>query len=309
MLSALTLSFFGVRPDSPAWAWGNQGHEIVAVIAADNLSPAAREHVAKILGASSNVDSLEKAMAAASIRPDTEFREEDRSTAPWHFIDICLQDRRTDVPARCPGGACVTAKIDEFANRLKQGDCDKWGGADDLAFVIHFVGDIHQPLHTATDADLGGNCIAVESHPRARNLHAAWDTAVVYRLEDSVDSGSPAATAHKLEQLYANQKDADSWKPGGADDIAWESNQVARSQIYEALGIPVEPCQPDVHSCAYAPQGPVDLDSSYMNKAARTAGQQLAKAGFRLASLLNGIWPSGSLGLNCAPGGLTATGR
>jgi hypothetical protein len=90
-------------------------------------------------------------------------------------------------------------------------------------------------LHTATDADKGGNCIAVESHPYARNLHAAWDTAVVYRLEDSVDSGNPDATAHKLEQLYASQKDADSWKPGGTDDIAWESNELARAQIYQAL--------------------------------------------------------------------------
>ncbi len=64
-------------------------------------------------------------MAAASVRPDTEFREEDRSTAPWHYIDICLQDRRTDLPARCPGGVCLTAKTDEYANRLKQGNCDK----------------------------------------------------------------------------------------------------------------------------------------------------------------------------------------
>src|SRR5207253_10242695 len=102
------------------------------------------------------------------------------------------------------------------------------------------VGDIHQPLHAATDEDKGGNCIAVESHPYARNLHAAWDTAVVYRLEDSVDSGSPDTTAHKLEQQYARQKDADSWKPGGTDDIAWKSNQLARAQIYQALRIPVE---------------------------------------------------------------------
>jgi len=80
---------------------------------------------------------------------------------------------------------------------------------------------------------------AVESHPHARNLHAAWDTAVVYRLDNSMDSGSPDTTAHKLEQLYASQKDADSWRPGGTDDIAWESNQLARAQIYQALGIPI----------------------------------------------------------------------
>ncbi len=125
---------------------------------------------------------------------------------------------------------------------------------------------------------------------------------MVYRLEDSVDSGSPTATARKLEQIYANQKDADSWKPGGTDDIAWESNQLARTEVYKALGIPVEPCQPDVDSCANAPQGTLDLDSAYMSKVATIAGQQLAKAGFRLASLLNDIWPSGSLTPNCASG-------
>jgi len=104
-----------------------------------------------------------------------------------------------------------------------------------------------------------------------------------------VDSGNPDATAHKLEQLYASQKDADSWRPGGTDDIAWESNQLARAQIYQALRIPVEPCEPSVNSCAHAPGGPVELDDAYMSKAATIAGQQLVKAEFRLASLLNSI--------------------
>jgi hypothetical protein len=63
-------------------AWGNQGHEIVAIIAPDNLSPAARGQVAGMLAVASDTGSVEKAMAAASVRPDTEFREEDRATAP-----------------------------------------------------------------------------------------------------------------------------------------------------------------------------------------------------------------------------------
>src|SRR5690348_7157146 len=76
----------------PAWTWFAEGHEIVAIIAADSLTPTARSHVAQILGVSTDTPSVEKAMATASIRPDTEFREEDRATAPWHYIDICLQD-------------------------------------------------------------------------------------------------------------------------------------------------------------------------------------------------------------------------
>ena len=153
------LGLFGlVLLSRPAWAWFNEGHEIVAVIAADELTPTARSHVAQILGVPDDTHSVEKAMAAASIRPDTEFREQDRTTAPWHYIDICLQDTKQDLAARCPQGNCVTAKIDDYARRLRDGNYDKWGAAGDLAFLIHFVGDIHQPLHAVTDADRGGTC-------------------------------------------------------------------------------------------------------------------------------------------------------
>jgi S1/P1 Nuclease len=124
-------------------------------------------------------------------------------------------------------------------------------------------------LHAATDADKGGNSIAVRSHPYARNLHAAWDTAVVEALENNVGAGSPDATAHKREQQYASQKDADSWKQGAAGDVAWESNQLARTEIYQALRIPLESCYPEVNSCVDVPGGPVELDDAYMNKGPR----------------------------------------
>jgi hypothetical protein len=190
-----------------AWGWGNDGHEIVAIISVDNLTRAAQSHVASILGVPTA--RIATAMDAASVRPDSEFREEDRSTAPpgtssIFVCIICLQDQRIDVPARCPGGNCVTGKIDEYSRRLKQESYDRWGAAGDLAFLIHFVGDIHQPLHTANDADRGGNCVLVDSQPPARNLHDAWDTALVRRLEESI--GTPKATARKLEQMYAGEK-------------------------------------------------------------------------------------------------------
>jgi hypothetical protein len=270
-----------------AWAWGSDGHEIVAFIAADGLTPAASSHVASILSVPADNRAIAKAMEIASIRPDTEFRDQDASTAPWHYIDICLQDLRTDVAARCPGGNCVTRKIDEYANRLKEGHYDRWGANGDLAFLIHFVGDIHQPLHAANDADKGGNCVAVDSHSRARDLHAVWDTTVVRRLEYKLDSGRPETTARRLERMYSAERNADSWI--AADDIAWESNQLARADIYSALQIPIEPCQPTVDVCH--PSGPiVEMNSAYLDHAATLAGHQLAKAGFRMASLLNGIW-------------------
>ncbi|MGA9724894.1 MAG: S1/P1 nuclease, partial [Candidatus Binatus sp.] len=189
---------------------------------------------------------------------------------------------------RCPGGNCVTRKIDEYSKRLKEGKYDRWGAAGDLAFLIHFVGDIHQPLHAATDADRGGNCVMVDSRSREKDLHQVWDTTVVRRLEYSIDSGRPETTAHRLERTYATERDADSWIP--ADDIAWESNQIARSDIYAALHIPVEPCQPTLDTCRNSAGRIVELDSSYLDDADAIAGHQLAKAGFRLASLLNETW-------------------
>ena len=268
----------------PAWGWGSDGHRIVAIIAADNLTPAAQSHVANILGVST--DRITIAMEDASVRPDSEFREEDRSTAPWHFIDICLKDQRADVPARCPGGNCVTGKIDEYSTRLQEGRYDHWSAAGDLAFLVHFVGDLHQPLHAANDADRGGNCVRVDSQSGARNLHDAWDTAIVLRLEGT--DGSPEATARKLEQTYAGEKALDAWIPGHTEDVAWESNQIARSDIYAALQIPVEPCERPAAVCSNEPD--VDLTPAYMDLGEVVAGHQLAKAGFRLASLLNGMW-------------------
>ncbi len=271
-----------------AWCWGFHGHRIVAVIAADNLTSAAQSHVASILGVPADRSAIAKAMEEASVRPDKEFRDQDRRTEPWHFINICLQDRRADVPARCQRGDCVTSKIEEYSKRLKEGKYDQWGAAGDLAFLIHFVGDIHQPLHAANDADRGGNCVMVDLHSRAKNLHDAWDTTIVRRLEDSIDSGRPETTAHRLEQTYAAERGTDSWIP--ADDISWESSQIARSDIYAPLHIPIEPCPPITDVCSNAPGRTVELNASYMDHAEALAGHQLAKAGFRLASLLNQIW-------------------
>jgi S1/P1 Nuclease len=274
---------------SMAFAWFAEGHEIVAIIAADNLTPTARSHVAQMLSVPDDTGSVEKAMAAASIRPDTEFREQDRTTAPWHYIDICLQDKQTDLPARCPQGNCVTAKIDEYAQRLRGGNYDKWGAAGDLAFLIHFVGDIHQPLHAATNADRGGTCQQVNVVPAEENLHYTWDDAVVVVLEKQLGTAEPEATARKLEALYPATGDLATWKTGESEQIAWESHQLAETDVYRALGIPERPCTS--HSCDPATSTPQKLSPAYMDREGQVAGRQLAKAGHRLAGLLNRIWP------------------
>ena len=125
------------------------------------------------------------------------------------------------------------------------------------------------------------------------------------RLEYSIDSGRPETTAHRLEQAYAAERQSDSWIP--ADDIAWQSKELARSDIYAALHIPVEPCDSAADVCRNPAGRPVELSASYLDRADVIAGHQLAKAGFRLASLLNETWtqPAGpneaTRELNSAP--------
>jgi hypothetical protein len=264
-------------------------HEVVANIAADNLSLTARRSIAKVLRTPDREEAVARAMATVSILPDTEFRNRDPSTASWHFINLCLQDHRNELAARCDGN-CVVAKINEYAARLRTANYDKWSGEGDLAFLIHLVGDIYQPLHAATNADQGGNCITISSPSDVKNLHILWDVVMVTKLENNLDSGSPRKTARDLEAIYSNDRDQVVWNSNSAADFAWHSKQLARSQIYDALRIPLEPCEPKIRSCLDAPKETVNVDQSYIEHESHIAGEQLAKAGFALADLLNDIW-------------------
>jgi len=283
------LAFIGVvaalLSGSQSWGWFPEGHEIVAIIAADHLAPAARAHVAQILAVPNDPRAVADAMAAASIRPDTEFRS-DPATPPWHYIGLCWEDAPADIPARCHAGNCVTAKIDEYARRLKNQNYDKWGAAGDLAFLIHFVGDIHQPLHAGSNADRGGTCQPVAVAPPEQNLHYAWDDAVVVELEARLGTHSPRATATALEKLHpASAVASKGLRP---EEMAWESHELARSAVYGALGIREKPCAPK--ACEPAAGGPVVMSPAYMKTAAQVAGRQIAKAGYRLGALLNQLW-------------------
>ena len=78
-----------------------------------------------------------------------ECRHGHRETGPWHYIDIPLADSRVDVARECPNGDCVIAKTEQFLAVLKNAGVDKDAKTQALKFVIHFVGDSHQPLHVA----------------------------------------------------------------------------------------------------------------------------------------------------------------
>ena len=123
--------------------------------------------------------------------------------------------------------------------------------------------------------------------PAEKNLHYAWDDAVVTVLEKQLGTNDPEATARKLEALYPAAGDIVTWKPGESEQIAWESHQLAETDVYRDLGIREKPCE--LHSCDPNTKTTITPSSAYMGREAQVAGRQLAKAGHRLAGLLNQI--------------------
>jgi hypothetical protein len=163
----LILAAIGLAPS--AWGWGCKGHQVVALIAERNLTPHVRAMVMQILAASPISPELRRycgnsgldRFADSSTRADDE-RSVQRDTSGWHFIDIPLGVSQGDLGKYCPPSTgCVTGAISAQLIVLRNPDANPKEKADALRYVIHFVGDLHQPLHTTTNNDLGGNCVPV----------------------------------------------------------------------------------------------------------------------------------------------------
>ncbi|MGA7409883.1 MAG: S1/P1 nuclease [Bryobacteraceae bacterium] len=144
-------------------------------------------------------------------------------TGEWHYIDLTLQDKQDDMNRRCAKQDCVTARILLFSQQLaKKGTASKWSDLDAIRFLIHFVGDVHQPLHAISDADLGGNCERLDPPvDTARNLHALWDGGMLNEIEKD-DAVLATHLQSYLDQLGPRiQK---KWAKGDERDWAWESH-------------------------------------------------------------------------------------
>jgi len=122
---------------SLGFAWGHEGHEVIALIAEHSMTPAALANAKAILGGASLKD-------VASWADD--YRRDHPETGPWHYIDIPLADSRIDMARECPDGQCVIAQTERFLSVLRDPKADWNSKAAALKFVVHFVGDLHQPL-------------------------------------------------------------------------------------------------------------------------------------------------------------------
>jgi len=156
----LVLALFFSSP--LGFPWGYERHQVIALIAMKYMTADAQAKAGDLLDGS--------AIDAVASWAD-EYRKDHHATGPWHYIDIPLADSKIDLARECTNGHCVITKTEQFLAVLKGPNADKHAKAQPLKFVIHFVGDLHQPLHDEDNGDSGGNTrhVIFDDHPD--NLH------------------------------------------------------------------------------------------------------------------------------------------
>jgi hypothetical protein len=272
-----------------ALAWGDEGHAVVALIAEHYLDPKVREQVRLLLQGDDSALVADRSMAGESVWADR-YRDSDRdstrvryeATRRWHYVDLELDGPsltracfgRPLLPAATPASAgvagdCIVDKIDQFQAELSDTRTSIAERRVALQFVLHLVGDLHQPLHTADEHDQGGNLEQVDAPGlSAQSLHRYWDVEFVQVL-----GNDPRAVAAMLiDRISAPEQK--SWQRGSTSDWAMESFSVARQTAFGLL-----PVAYDNHH--------YHLSADYVHSAAEAAQLQLERAGVRLAFILN----------------------
>lgn len=246
-----------------ALAWGPLGHEVVGELAQRQLDPAARAAVARLLRAEPGASLRSIAAWPDRLRDDPAHAALWRATRNQHYVNFRGPDCAYVPPQDCRDGQCVIAGLAQQVAIL--GDRTRSDGArlQALKFVVHFVGDIHQPLHAGYRDDKGGNLYQVQFDGRGSNLHRVWDSGLLSRrgldavaYANRLDAHAPAALA-----------------PGGALGTARYVQWAQESCRLTA--------QPGFYPAGHR------IDQAYVDAELPLAESRLRLAGQRLALVLN----------------------
>jgi S1/P1 Nuclease len=252
--------------------WGRDGHAIIATLAEAHLTESARLGVKALL--------KDQSLASVSSWAD-EVRPQRDETYDWHFVDIpknaaafdeardCYRPDDNHAEAQTDHHNCVVDRIGMFQQVLMNPSASETERVEALKFIVHFVGDVHQPLHAIGEAR-GGNDIKISEFgstqcgPHPCNLHGAWDSGLIAHA----DLGQQEYVQH-LEQLISEQHLTASGNP---EDWANESHEYAQAAWLVDGG---------------------QVDENYYKAQIKVVDTRLALAGLRLAALLNDVFGRG----------------
>jgi S1/P1 Nuclease len=261
----LTTNRFGIRclfivavllistglSEKRSLAWGTKGHQVIARIAEERLSSRARRGVSDLLD-------------GASLESVANWADMVKTGRTGHFVPIPRDENSYDAGKHCPGD-CLIKAIERSDSTLRNYNEPKAKRAEALKFIVHLIGDLHQPFHCTDNGDAGGNRVAVYFFGRSTNLHKVWD-------DDIINQSKPEVGAYAAElsgKVSGKGQSGSLYMRGTTIDWALDSHRLARN-AYQANGD--------------------KLADEYYNNNKEIVDAQLLKAGIRLAKVLNDIF-------------------
>ncbi|MDN5925387.1 MAG: S1/P1 nuclease, partial [Xanthomonadales bacterium] len=262
-----------------ALAWGPEGHAMIADMGEAHLTPAAAAIVHQLLQLEGD-----KHLDDISSWADAN-RKKMRGTGRWHYVDIPLHADAYDAARDCRHDDCVVAKLVSFTRVLGDTTASPAQRLLALKWVVHLVGDIHQPLHAEDNDDKGGNTVQLNYFGKGTNLHAIWDSYIIEHAFDlhlgpnySFNHALVRRDALKLNAKITPQQRAQWAAPDLTSHlqstvIAWanQSHALARDVAYADVPAKRKP----------------GWAEAYQQKTWPVVQTQLERGGVRLAALLN----------------------
>ncbi len=274
----LLLTLLALLLPSPALAWWEYGHYTVARIAEETVRPATRAQIRRLIARSAVLETPTcpiRSIEDASYWPDCvrQLRERFSYSFPWHYqnVDVC---KPFDQASACRDGNCVSAQIERNHKLLADKSLPVRERLMALAFLAHFVGDLHMPLHAGDRGDKGGNDFAASYGLIAgrANLHSIWDG---YLAERGIST--PAAGARGiLAALMPAERDA--MRGGTVTDWAREGWEASRTYAYGT--VMADPCGPK-------PETRPVIGEAEVRTLIPVIRTQIARGGLRLGRLLD----------------------
>lgn len=240
-------------------SWGGTGHKTVAKIAENHLSENAKAAVKALLGEQSMAD---VASWADQLRNDPNYS----NTGSWHYINAPLGLSYEDFSktVKDQGATNVYGALLKCEDDIKSKMTTFQQKADALKFIIHFVGDMHQPMHVSRAEDKGGNVIQLAFDGKSTNLHSLWDSGLINKQGETFEQMAVAYDQATLEEIQQ-------WQSTDPMQWAYESYEIA-AKLYAEADKDKQPG--DAYYQTYIP----------------IVQQRIEKAGIRLAGILNELF-------------------
>ncbi|KAI4212240.1 MAG: hypothetical protein LQ351_005110 [Letrouitia transgressa] len=275
-IGSSALSLLAASP--LATAWGTVGHATVGTIAQHYLTPAAQSYVSGLLGSGVTMASV------ASWADDYRYTTAGKFSAPFHYIDAedsppssCSVDLNRD----CGTGGCVVSAIANYTQIVNDGRRTLTNRKQALEFLIHFLGDITQPLHDEAEK-VGGNQIPVLWNGEDTNLHATWDTQMVEK--DAGGNSASVITAFSNKLITAIDSGAYS-----SQKASWVSCNNIKTASTCALQWAADANKINCQYVLKVDETNQELSGSYYTGAKPYIELQLAKGGYRLGAWVNAL--------------------